>query len=92
MKELGEIYFMSNVVQPTGGDVDTSARLAAGHSLTSGYNAGKLSTETVSGYYPNVSAVAVVSDPSSPINGQTIHLIETEGFSLPAASAFMRIS
>lgn len=43
------------------------------------YNAGILTNETVSGAAPEVLATAVISLASSPMNGQTIHLINTMG-------------
>lgn len=55
--------------------------LAAGKSFSGGYNDGILISETVSGSYPNVTATAVVSDASSPFNGQTVELISTESAS-----------
>ncbi|WAC45566.1 hypothetical protein OU997_05185 [Pseudomonas sp. SL4(2022)] len=42
------------------------------------YNTGVLTGESVSGSAPQVQATAVINDPGSPINGQTIRLINTE--------------
>lgn len=42
------------------------------------YNTGVLTSESVSGSAPLVQATAVISDPVSPMNGQTIRLINTE--------------
>lgn len=42
------------------------------------YNTGVLTSESVSGSAPLVQATAVISDASSPMNGQTVHLINTE--------------
>lgn len=42
------------------------------------YNTGVLTSESVSGSAPLVQATAVISDASSPMNGQTVRLINTE--------------
>lgn len=42
------------------------------------YNTGVLISESVSGSAPLVQATAVISDPGSPMNGQTVRLINTE--------------
>lgn len=42
------------------------------------YNDGVLTSESVSGSAPLVQATAVISDASSPLNGQTVRLINTE--------------
>lgn len=42
------------------------------------YNTGVLASESVSGSAPLVQATAVISDAGSPMNGQTVHLINTE--------------
>lgn len=42
------------------------------------YNTGVLTSESVSGSAPLVQATAVISDPGSPMNGQTVRLINTE--------------
>lgn len=42
------------------------------------YNAGVLTSETVSGTAPNLSATAVINLTDSPMNGMTVHLINTE--------------
>ncbi len=42
------------------------------------YNTGALTSESVSGSAPNITATAVISLSSSPINGQTINLLNTE--------------
>jgi len=48
--------------------------------LTAGdaYNAGVLTSESVSGSAPNINATAVISMPGSPLNGRTVRLINTE--------------
>lgn len=42
------------------------------------YNTGVLASESVSGAAPLVQATAVISDSGSPLNGQTVRLINTE--------------
>lgn len=51
------------------------------------YNSGVLSGESVSGSAPLVQATAVISDASSPLNGQTVRLINTERRVLRAGSS-----
>lgn len=51
----------------------------AGEDGLGGYNEGILTDETVTGSAPLVNAVATVSLASSPFDGLTIHLINTEG-------------
>ncbi|MFY1054664.1 hypothetical protein ACOQNP_23850 [Ectopseudomonas khazarica] len=51
------------------------------------YNTGVLTSESVSGSAPLVQATAVISDVLSPLNGQTIRLINTERRSLRAGSS-----
>ena len=43
------------------------------------YNTGVLTSESVSGSAPLVQATAVISDAGSPMNGQTVRMINTEG-------------
>lgn len=52
-------------------------RLAAGLTGVGGYNEGKLITESVSGSAPLIDATAVIDDAGSPMNGQTVELVET---------------
>lgn len=57
--------------------------------LTAGdaYNTGALSSESVIGSYPNITATAVISLAGSPINGATIHLLNTSrNFERPGQS------
>jgi hypothetical protein len=51
----------------------------AGQTGAGGYNNGILTSETVTGTAPLLIATATVSLAGSPFNGQTIHLINTEG-------------
>lgn len=52
--------------------------LSSGETGSGKYNEGILTGESVSGIYPNINATAVISMPSSPLNGRTIRLINTE--------------
>ena len=51
------------------------------------YNTGVLTSESVSGSAPLVQATAVINDASSPMNGQTVRLINTEGRVIRAGSS-----
>lgn len=53
----------------------------------SGYNAGVLTNETVTGSSPEITATAQINDPSSPFHGKTINLIGTERRFLRASAA-----
>jgi hypothetical protein len=59
-------------------DQDRYIRLVSGLAGVGGYNEGKLTTESVSGISPLINATAVISDPESPLDGQTVRLLETE--------------
>lgn len=52
-------------------------KLTAGEDGAGQYNEGALSGESVIGSDPDIDATAVVSDPASPILGQTVRLINT---------------
>lgn len=51
------------------------------------YNTGVLTSESVSGSAPLVQATAVINDAASPMNGQTVRLINTEGRVIRAGSS-----
>lgn len=51
------------------------------------YNGGVLTSESISGSAPLVQATAVIDDAESPLNGQTVRLINTERRVLRAGSA-----
>lgn len=51
------------------------------------YNAGVLTSESVSGSAPLVQATAVIDDPGSPFDGETVHLINTERRVIRAGSS-----
>lgn len=62
-------------------------QLTAGLTGSGAYNAGKLTSESVTGSAPLISATAVINVSGSPIDGETIHLLNTEEATLrPRAS------
>ena len=61
--------------------------LTAGLTGAGGYNEGVLSSESVSGSAPTINATAVVSLSGSPLNGQTVRLVNTERRFLRPGSA-----
>lgn len=54
-------------------------KLTAGEDGSGEYNEGKLVSESVSGAFPLTIATAVIDIAASPMYGQTIHLLNTEG-------------
>ncbi|KZE34091.1 hypothetical protein IMF23_04255 [Chelatococcus daeguensis] len=54
-------------------------KLTAGLTGAGGYNEGCLASESVSGSAPYINATAVISLAGSPLEGQTIRLLNTEG-------------
>lgn len=85
-------YYMSDgvtgVEEPPDSHPDFAWVLLTANQTGSGqYNEGKLGSQSVSGSAPLVQATAVVTDPDSPMNGQTIRLLNTENrYLMPAAS------
>lgn len=71
------------VAPPTNDPAYRYIRLTASDS----YNTGVLTSESVSGSAPLVQATAVISDASSPLNGQTVRLINTERRVIRAGSS-----
>ena len=61
--------------------------MTAGKTGSGAYNEGILTSESVSGSSPTVTATAVISLSGSPINGQTVRLINSERRFLRAGSA-----
>ena len=59
-------------------DPASHIKLEAGLTGAGDYNEGKLNNESVSGSAPLVEATAEIVDAESPLNGQTVHLLETE--------------
>ncbi len=92
-KAVGEFYFADDGV--TGVDIPPSStsgstvwvELTAGLTGSGQFNENKLTSESVSGSAPLVLATAVVSLSGSPMNGQTIRLLNTERRILRAGSA-----
>ncbi|GGG48178.1 hypothetical protein GCM10008026_31800 [Chelatococcus composti] len=62
-------------------------KLSAGETGAGGYNEGILASESVSGSAPYITATAEIDLPSSPLHGQTIHLIGTERRFIRAGSS-----
>lgn len=76
---VGEYKFVQEDL--TGASVpnpDLWIKLEAGLTGAGEYNEGKLTNESVTGSAPLVIATATISDSGSPMNGQTVHLLETE--------------
>lgn len=90
---IGEVVFANTAV--TGAEMPPSTttdtvwiELTMGLTGVGAFNNGKLTTESVSGSAPLVLATAVISFAGSPMNGQTIRLINTESRILrPSASS-----
>ena len=68
-------------------DPASHIKLEAGLTGAGDYNEGKLNNESVSGSAPLVEATAEIVDAESPLNGQTVHLLETERRFLRAGEA-----
>lgn len=82
-RAIGEPFpLWDNIAGVSSPPIDTSAfrfvRLTAGQSGVGGYNEGILTGESVTGSAPLVVATATISFPESPMDGQTINLINTE--------------
>lgn len=90
---IGEIIYVDTSI--TGAAIPPQShaslvfvQLTAGLTGSGQYNNGKLTSESVSGSAPLVAATAAISVSGSPIDGETIHLINTESRILrPSASA-----
>lgn len=81
---IGESVFvrtdLTGVEIPPSSTTDTIwIELTAGLTGSGAFNSGKLTSESVSGSAPMVIATAVINFAASPINGQTINLLNTEG-------------
>lgn len=89
-KPIGEpfplLWGVTGVVEPPK-DKDYRYILLTANNFSSGqYNEGVLTSQSVSGSGVTINATAVVSLSGSPINGQTVRLINTEGrFIRPSA-------
>lgn len=76
--EIGEVISFLPSCSPPTDQPYRFIELAAGESFAGGYNEGAITSEAVSGSYPNITATGVVSDASSPFDGQTIEFTSTE--------------
>lgn len=80
---IGEIVYVdtsiAGVSTPPASHADlVYIELTAGKTGSGAYNNGKLTSESVTGSAPLVLATATISVVGSPINGKTVHLINTE--------------
>lgn len=90
---IGEIYYVDTSI--VGVDIPPSSttdtvwiQLTSGLTGVGGFNNGKLTSESVAGSPPLVVATAVVNFAASPINGKTVHLLNTESrITRPSATA-----
>src|SRR5690606_24463705 len=87
-KAIGELVALQDDLTgvsapPTDNPAYRYIRLTAGDD----YNDGVLISESVSGSAPLVTATAVIDLDSSPMDGETVHLINTERRFLRAGSA-----
>lgn len=84
----GYVFVQGNLTGAEQPDPDNHILLTAGESDSGEYNEGKLISESVTGSAPLVVATAVIDDASSPMDGQTINLINTENrYISPGTSA-----
>jgi hypothetical protein len=70
---------LTGTTPPANGSTYTYIKLTAGLTGSGAFNENLLSSESVSGSSPTITATAVVALASSPIYGQTIRLLNTEG-------------
>lgn len=91
---IGEVVYLDTSISgvdipPTNNSSFRYVQLTAGLSSSSGqYNYGVLTSESTVGSAPTNTATAVVSLSDSPINGQTINLLNSEGrIERPSTSA-----
>jgi hypothetical protein len=89
-KAVGEVFaiwdHLSGANAPSNAGAAKFIRLTAGQSGAGGYNEGLLTSESVSGSAPLVTATAQIA--TGPLQGQTIPLLNTEGsFVRPGTSS-----
>jgi hypothetical protein len=89
---IGEVVFANTAI--TGAEIPPSSttdtiwiELTVGLTGVGGFNNGKLTSESSSGSAPLVSATAVINFAGSPMNGQTVRLINTESRILRPSSS-----
>ena len=83
----GYVIVQTDLVGAAIPDGDKHIKLEAGLTGTGEYNEGKLNNESVTGSAPLVEATAEIVDEESPMNGQVVHLLETERRFLRAGEA-----
>lgn len=87
---IGEVYSVDSSIvgadiPPTDNPLFRYVLLTAGEDGSGEYNEGVVSGESVSGSYPDIDATFDIDFAISPIDGQTINLLNTEGrFMRPA--------
>ena len=74
----GYVIVQTDLVGAAIPDGDKHIKLEAGLTDSGEYNEGKLNNESVTGSAPLVEATAEIVDAESPMNGQVVHLLETE--------------
>jgi len=83
----GYVFVQSNLTGAEAPDSETHILLTAGEDGVGEYNQGKLTNESVSGSAPLVVATAEIADAESPMNGQTVQLVNTENrYLMPGTS------
>lgn len=84
----GYVFVQTNLTGAEEPDATNYIKLTAGLTGSGQYNEGKLTSESVTGSAPLVVATAVINDAGSPMNGQTVNLINTENrYIMPGTSA-----
>lgn len=84
----GYVFVQTNLTGAEEPDSAKYIKLTAGLTGSGQYNEGKLTSESVTGSAPLVVATAVIDDAGSPMNGQTVNLINTENrYIMPGTSA-----
>lgn len=91
VQPIGVIFALADhitgVSAPPTNKVYRYIRLTAGQTGSGQYNNGVLTSESVSGSAPEITATATISLSGSPLNGQTVRLLNTERRFLRAGSA-----
>ena len=83
----GYVTVQTNLTGAEEPDPETHIKLEAGLTGTGEYNEGKLGSESVTGSAPLVEATAEIVDAESPLNGQVVHLVNTENrYLMPGTS------
>lgn len=88
---IGEVFALQDDIAGVPGPDNSGDRkfikLTAGLTGAGQYNEGLLTSESTSGSSPNITATAVISHTASPMDGQTVRLINTEERFLRAGNA-----